>query len=150
MMRIKMKNPSLDQTVGPRDEEKKKRQSQQAPQRRRQPRPLQLKKPPTPDRAWNKTLPATHGSIQPWISNLAKQTDSRSSFNDLIDTLVDFSAFLMNRIKVDTLTPELLAGPSYELIKGSCKSLVELKFFLEEVYKATTDQLDWNNPEGST
>nr|GFC85643.1 hypothetical protein [Tanacetum cinerariifolium] len=26
--------------------------------------------------------------------------------------------------------------------------LVELEFFLEEVYKATTDQLDWNNPEG--
>nr|GEX16737.1 hypothetical protein [Tanacetum cinerariifolium] len=36
----------------------------------------------------------------------------------------------------------------YELMKGSCKSLVELKFFLEEVNKATTDQLDWNNPEG--
>nr|GEW48046.1 hypothetical protein [Tanacetum cinerariifolium] len=32
-------------------------------------------------------------------------------------------------------------------MKGSCKSLVELEFFLEEVYKATTDQLDWNNPE---
>nr|GEZ41147.1 hypothetical protein [Tanacetum cinerariifolium] len=56
--------------------------------------------------------------------------------------------FLMNRLKVDTLTPKLLAGPTYELMKGSCKSLVELEFFLEEVYKATTDQLDWNNPEG--
>ncbi|GJV42740.1 hypothetical protein Tco_1421180 [Tanacetum coccineum] len=33
-------------------------------------------------------------------------------------------------------------------MKGSCKSLVELKYFFEEVYKATTDQLDWNNPEG--
>nr|GFB84300.1 hypothetical protein [Tanacetum cinerariifolium] len=37
-----------------------------------------LKKPLTPDRAWNKTLPATHRSIQPWISDLAKQADSRS------------------------------------------------------------------------
>nr|GEX18476.1 hypothetical protein [Tanacetum cinerariifolium] len=54
----------------------------------------------------------------------------------------------MNRLKVDTLTPELLAGPTYELMKGLCKSLIELEFFLEEVYKATTDQLDWNNPEG--
>nr|GEX42497.1 hypothetical protein [Tanacetum cinerariifolium] len=81
-------------------------------------------------------------------SELAKQADSRSSFNELMDTLVDFSAFLMNRLKVDTLTPELLAGPTYELMKGSCKSLVELEFFLEEVYKATTDQLDWNNHEG--
>nr|GEY50981.1 hypothetical protein [Tanacetum cinerariifolium] len=62
------------------------------------------------DRDWNKTLSATHGSIQPWISELAKQTDSRSSFNELMDTPVDFSAFLMNRLKVNTLTPKLLAG----------------------------------------
>nr|GEW41704.1 hypothetical protein [Tanacetum cinerariifolium] len=51
-------------------------------------------------------------------------------------------------LETDTLTRELLAGQTYELMKGSCKSLVELEFFLEEVYKATTDQLDWNNPEG--
>nr|GEW75160.1 hypothetical protein [Tanacetum cinerariifolium] len=84
---------------------------------------LKQKKPPTPYTAWNKTLPATHRSIQPWISDLAKQADSRSSFNELMDTPVDFSAYLMNRLKVDTLTPKLLAGPTYELIKGSCKSL---------------------------
>nr|GEX46276.1 hypothetical protein [Tanacetum cinerariifolium] len=40
------------------------------------------------------------------------------------------------------------AGPTYKLLKGSCKSLVELEYHLEEVYKATTDQLDWVNPEG--
>nr|GEZ24200.1 hypothetical protein [Tanacetum cinerariifolium] len=108
----------------------------------------QQKKPLTSDRDWNKTLPATHGSSQPWISKLAKQTDSRSSFNELMDTPVHFSSFLMNRLKVDTLTPELLAGPTYKLMKGSCKSLVELEFFLEEFYKATIDQLDWINPEG--
>nr|GEX04443.1 hypothetical protein [Tanacetum cinerariifolium] len=87
-------------------------------------------------------------SAPPWINNLAKKANSHTSFNELIDTPVDFSAFVMNRLKVDTLTPELLAGPTYLLMKGSCKSLVELEFFLEEVYKATTDQLDWNNPEG--
>nr|GEU89201.1 reverse transcriptase domain-containing protein [Tanacetum cinerariifolium] len=108
----------------------------------------QQKKPPTPNRDWNKTLPATHKSIQPWISELAKQADSRSSFNELMDTPADFSAFLMNRLKFDTLTPELLAGPTYKPMKGSCKSLVELEFFREEVYKATTDQLNWNNPKG--
>nr|GEU75233.1 hypothetical protein [Tanacetum cinerariifolium] len=105
-------------------------------------------KPPTPDRAWSKTLPATHGRIQVWISNLAKKADSRTSFNELMDTPVDFSAFMMNQLKVDTLTPELLVGLTYELMKGSCKSLVDFEFFLEEVYKAITDQLDWNNPEG--
>nr|GEX43771.1 hypothetical protein [Tanacetum cinerariifolium] len=80
-------------------------------------------KPLTLDRAWNKTLPSTHGSIQPWISNLAKQLDSRSSFNELMDTPVDFLAFLMNRLKVDTLTPELLAGLTY---KGYIKWIEDL------------------------
>nr|GEV02161.1 retrovirus-related Pol polyprotein from transposon TNT 1-94 [Tanacetum cinerariifolium] len=89
-------------------------------------------KPPTPDCAWNKTLPATHGRIQLWITNLAKKVDSRTSFNELMDTPVDFLAFVMNRLKVDTLTPKLLAGPTYELMKGSCNSLVELEFFLKE------------------
>nr|GEU78037.1 reverse transcriptase domain-containing protein [Tanacetum cinerariifolium] len=105
-------------------------------------------KPPTLDRDWNKTLPAVHRSVQPWISKLAKHADSRSSFDELMDTPLDFSNFLMNRLRVDTLTPELLAGPTYELMKGSCKSLVELEYHLKEVYKATTDQLDWVNPEG--
>ncbi|GKA05547.1 hypothetical protein Tco_0684667 [Tanacetum coccineum] len=52
--------------------------------------------------------------------------DSRDSFNEPIDTPFDFLAFVMNWLKVDALTSELLA----------------------EVYKPTTDQLDWNNPEG--
>ncbi|GKD04535.1 hypothetical protein Tco_1179509 [Tanacetum coccineum] len=74
--------------------------------------------------------------------------DPRVSFNELMDTPLDFSTFIMSRLKVDTLTPELLTGPTFELIKGSCKSLIELEYFLEEVYKATTDQLDWINPKG--
>nr|GEU81278.1 reverse transcriptase domain-containing protein [Tanacetum cinerariifolium] len=52
--------------------------------------------------------PITEASQHPEC-DLAKQADSRSSFNELMDTPVDFSAFLMNRLRVDTLTPELLA-----------------------------------------
>nr|GFA53953.1 hypothetical protein [Tanacetum cinerariifolium] len=81
--------------------------------------------PPTPDRDWNKTLLVVQGSAQTWISELAKQADFRSSFNELLDTPIDFSNFI-----------------------GSCNSLTELEYYLEEVYKATTDQLDWVNPEG--
>nr|GEY33432.1 hypothetical protein [Tanacetum cinerariifolium] len=79
---------------------------------------------------------------------LAKQADTRSSFIELMDTPMDFSNFIMNRLRVDTLTSKLLAGPTYDLMKGSCKSLIELEYNLEEVYKATTDQLDWVKPEG--
>ncbi|GJZ75684.1 hypothetical protein Tco_0640149, partial [Tanacetum coccineum] len=55
------------------------------------------------------TLPAAPGPIQPWISNLARKEDTGDLFNELLDTPLDFSAFVMNRLKVDTLTPELLA-----------------------------------------
>nr|GFB87526.1 hypothetical protein [Tanacetum cinerariifolium] len=108
----------------------------------------QPRKPPSPDRAWNTALPAAQGNAQSWISELAKQADAHSSFNELLDTPIDFSNFIMHQLNVDTLTPDLLAGPTYELIKGSCSSLTELEYHLEEVYKATTDQLDWVNPEG--
>ncbi|GKD25725.1 hypothetical protein Tco_1231939 [Tanacetum coccineum] len=79
-----------------------------------------------------KTLPAAHGPIQPSISSLATKEDTRNSFNKLMDTPQDFLAFVMNRLKVDTLNPELLAGPTFELMKGSSKSLVELKYFLKK------------------
>nr|GEU98402.1 hypothetical protein [Tanacetum cinerariifolium] len=81
----------------------------------------QPRKPLTPNRDWNKTLPAIQGSAQSWISELAKQADARSSFNELLDTPLDFSNFIMNRLGVDTLTPELLAGLTYELMRGSCQ-----------------------------
>nr|GEU83550.1 hypothetical protein [Tanacetum cinerariifolium] len=73
----------------------------------------QQQKPPTPDRDWNKTFSATHGSIQPWISELAKQSDSRSSFNELMDAPLDFSNFLINRLNVN---PEGQQYP-YNLLK---------------------------------
>ncbi|GKE28528.1 hypothetical protein Tco_1443912 [Tanacetum coccineum] len=103
---------------------------------------------PSLDHDWNKTLPDAHRPVQPWLSYLAQKEDPRESFNELIDTLLDFSAFVMNSLKDDTLTPELLTCPTFELMKGPCKSLVELEYLFEEVYKATTEQLDWNNPEG--
>nr|GEZ09189.1 hypothetical protein [Tanacetum cinerariifolium] len=108
----------------------------------------QPRRPPSPDRAWNATLPAAQGDAQSWISDLARQTDARLSFNKLLDTPIDFSNFIMHRLNVDTLTPDLLVGHTYELMRGSCTSLTELEYHLEEVYKATTDQLDWVNPEG--
>nr|GEV08572.1 ribonuclease H-like domain-containing protein [Tanacetum cinerariifolium] len=48
--------------------------------------------------------------------------------------LQDFSNFIMNRLRVNTLTPELLAGPTFDLMKGSCTSLIKLEYHLEEVY----------------
>nr|GFD02330.1 hypothetical protein [Tanacetum cinerariifolium] len=92
----------------------------------------QPRRPPSLDRDWNKTLPAAQGDAQLWISDLARQTDAHSSFNEILDTPIDFSNFIMNRLNVNTLTPELLASPTYELMRGSCTSLTELEYYLEE------------------
>nr|GFD49232.1 hypothetical protein [Tanacetum cinerariifolium] len=41
----------------------------------------QPRRPPSPDHAWNTTLPASQGDAQSWISDLARQTNACSSFN---------------------------------------------------------------------
>ncbi|GJR73189.1 putative ribonuclease H-like domain-containing protein [Tanacetum coccineum] len=63
---------------------------------------------PSSDLFWNKTLPTDHGRVQPWLGNLAREEGPRESFDELMDTPLDFLTFMMNRLKVDTLTPELL------------------------------------------
>nr|GEW20329.1 hypothetical protein [Tanacetum cinerariifolium] len=97
----------------------------------------------TPKEKATRTAGKSTQGIQLWISELAKQAEFCSSFNELMDTPVDFSAFLMNRLKVDTLTLELLAGLTYELMKGSCKSLVELEFFLDEIMGTSSGLKAW-------
>nr|GFA28254.1 hypothetical protein [Tanacetum cinerariifolium] len=78
---------------------------------------------------------------------MAQAVGTQSSFNEFLATPIDFSAFIMNRLKINNLTQEVLIGPTYDLIKGTCKSVVELEYQFEEVFKATNDRLDWNNPE---
>ncbi|GKA17892.1 hypothetical protein Tco_0697729 [Tanacetum coccineum] len=144
MMRMKTKNPLLDQTGDSREEELEKNLSPLVHQRRRLPSQLESLK-----KGLNliKSLLTSFTEDHP-VDETTQNEDPRESFNELMNTPLDFSAFVLNQLKVDTLTLELLAGPTFELMKGSCKSLVELEYFLEEVCKATTNQLDWNNPEG--
>ncbi|GKC12656.1 hypothetical protein Tco_1009438, partial [Tanacetum coccineum] len=70
------------------------------------------------------------------------------TFNELMSTPIDFLAYAMNRLNINNLTKAVFVGPVYNLLKGTCKSCVELKYNMEECYKALNDQLDWNNPEG--
>ncbi|GKE78167.1 hypothetical protein Tco_1544287 [Tanacetum coccineum] len=76
-------------------------------------------RPPTPDSDWN-----------------------------LMSTPIDFSACVINHLKIDNLTQHHLVGPAFNLLKGTCKSRVELEYNFKECYKAITDRLDWNNPKG--
>ncbi|GKB62412.1 hypothetical protein Tco_0918598 [Tanacetum coccineum] len=64
-----------------------------------------------------------------------------------MNTPIDFSAYVMHNLKIDNLTQQLLVGPAFDLLKGTCKSRVELEYHFEECYKAVNDQLDCTNPE---
>nr|GFB67798.1 hypothetical protein [Tanacetum cinerariifolium] len=110
----KAKDPPLDQTGGPNDKKKETtRQMEETPlpmyetgaddqpivQASQHPEWFsQQRKPLSPDHAWNTALPAAQGDAQSWISDLARQADARSSFNELLDTPIDFSNFIMHRL----------------------------------------------------
>ncbi|GKB55980.1 hypothetical protein Tco_0912166, partial [Tanacetum coccineum] len=107
-----------------------------------------LNKPPTPDRAWNKSKSVDFRPPQKWISNIAKAIQPPCTFDELLSTPIDFSAYVINHLKIDNLTQEILVGPAFNLLKGTCKSFVKLRYHFKECYKAVNDRLDWHNPEG--
>ncbi|GKE71483.1 hypothetical protein Tco_1529555, partial [Tanacetum coccineum] len=106
------------------------------------------KRPLTPDPDWNKRQHVDFRPPETWISVIAHAEKPPTSFYELMDTPIDFSAFVMNRLNITNLTQELLVGLTFNLLKGTCKSRTELEYHFEECFKATTEQLDWHNPEG--
>ncbi|GJV82177.1 hypothetical protein Tco_1518047 [Tanacetum coccineum] len=104
-------------------------------------------RPPTPDPDWIKRQQVYFRPPQTRMSQAAHAEEPPTSFDELNDTSFDFSAFVMNRLKIPNLTKEILVGPTFNLFKGTCKSITELEYHLEECSKATTERLDWHNPE---
>nr|GFC48618.1 hypothetical protein [Tanacetum cinerariifolium] len=106
MMMIR-KDPPLDQIGGLRDEEKVGCMHQPA---------LYLNQLPG-------VQGAVQGSAQSWISELAKQTDARSSFNKLLDTSIDFSNFIMNWLDGRRVIPfEHFIDNDLEYLRGGASS----------------------------
>nr|GEU51661.1 hypothetical protein [Tanacetum cinerariifolium] len=85
-------------------------------------------KPMTPDRAWNDGKSIDSRPPQKWISNIAKARQPPRMFDEPIITHIAFSAYVMHNLKSDNLTQEILVGPAFNLLKGTCKSFVELEF----------------------
>ncbi|GKB16624.1 reverse transcriptase domain-containing protein, partial [Tanacetum coccineum] len=82
-------------------------------------------------------------------SNLDQQNCSSKkppiSFDELMSTPIDFSAYVMHNLKIDNLTQDLLIGPTFNLLKGTCKSHVELEYNFEESYA-----LSWKPCQGDS
>ncbi|GKE47054.1 hypothetical protein Tco_1478312 [Tanacetum coccineum] len=77
------------------------------------------KGPPTPYLEWNECKTIDNKPTHKCLSDLSKAEKTPKTFDDLMSTLIDFNAFVMNRL-----------------------SYIELKYNMEECYKALTDQLD--------
>ncbi|GJR86445.1 hypothetical protein Tco_0210456 [Tanacetum coccineum] len=92
-------------------------------------------RPPTPDPDWNKRQHVDFQPTQTWISVTARAEKPPTSFDELTDTPIDFSAFVLNRINITNLTQEHLVGPTFNLLKGTCKSLTELEYHFEEYHQ---------------
>ncbi|GJT20848.1 retrovirus-related pol polyprotein from transposon TNT 1-94 [Tanacetum coccineum] len=105
-------------------------------------------RPPTPDSEWNKCQVVLDQPEQPWFNQMVSATKDPLTFNDLMATPIDFSKYVLNRLKIDNLTQDLLLGPAYNLLKGTCTSNIKLEYNFQECFNALTDKLDWNNPEG--
>ncbi|GKB83722.1 hypothetical protein Tco_0950617 [Tanacetum coccineum] len=90
------------------------------------------KRPSTPDSEWNARKTIDFRSPQTWISKIAQAEKPTLSFDELMSTPIDFSAYGMNHLNIDKLTQEYLVGPTFNLLKGTCKSRLKLEYNFEE------------------
>ncbi|GJX14493.1 reverse transcriptase domain-containing protein [Tanacetum coccineum] len=60
--------------------------------------------PPTPDPDWNKRQHVDFRPSQTWISNIAHSKKPPTSFDELMDTSIDFSVFVINRLNITNMT----------------------------------------------
>nr|GFD55195.1 hypothetical protein [Tanacetum cinerariifolium] len=70
-------------------------------------KPTQPQKPTDPD--WNVDKTPQQGQNQSWLMTLASSAKKPSkTFDELMSTPIDFSAFIMNGLNINNLTQETL------------------------------------------
>nr|GEX22421.1 hypothetical protein [Tanacetum cinerariifolium] len=79
-------------------------------------------------------------------SGSSKGTKSQSKSYE--NTLINFSVYIMNGLKITNPTQETLLGPAFKLLKGTRTNFDDLEYDFEECYKALSEKLDCDNPKG--
>ncbi|GJT14618.1 hypothetical protein Tco_0861660 [Tanacetum coccineum] len=106
-------------------------------------KPTPPQEPTDPD--WNIGKTTQEGPTQNWLMTLAASTPTDKSlkdFDELMSTPIDFSGYILNGLKIENLTQEILLGPAFRLLKGTRSNYVELEYDFEECYKALLEKLD--------
>ncbi|GKD29051.1 hypothetical protein Tco_1239829 [Tanacetum coccineum] len=104
-------------------------------------------RPPTPDPEWNKRQVVFDQPEHPWFNQMVFPTKDPLTFNDLMATPIDVSMYVLNRLKIDNLTQDLLLGPAYDLLKGTCTSSIELEYKFQEHLTIAADYFFNNDLE---
>ncbi|GJY51783.1 hypothetical protein Tco_0442630 [Tanacetum coccineum] len=65
-----------------------------------------------------------------------------------MSTPIDFSGYILNGLKIENLTQEILLGTTFRLLKGTRSNYAKLEYDFEKCYKALSEKLDWENPKG--
>ncbi|GKD45089.1 hypothetical protein Tco_1269734, partial [Tanacetum coccineum] len=88
---------------------------------------------------WHVGKTPLKGPNQRWLMTLAASTSTDKSlkdFDELMSTPIDFSAYILNGLKIKNLTQETLLGLAFRLLKGTHTNYAELEYDFEECYKA--------------
>ncbi|GJT01834.1 integrase, catalytic region, zinc finger, CCHC-type containing protein [Tanacetum coccineum] len=102
------------------------------------------------DPDWHVSKILQEGPTQNWLMTPAASSfidKSLKDFDELMSTLIEFSSYILNGLKIENLTQEILLGPAFRLLKGTRSNYAELEYDFEECYKALSEKLDWENPE---
>nr|GEY23586.1 hypothetical protein [Tanacetum cinerariifolium] len=100
-------------------------------------------RPLTFDPEWNKHQVVLDQPAQPWFNQLVSALKDPLTFNNLMTTPINFSKYVLNGLKIENLTDQdILLGPAFNLLKGTCSSSIKLEYNFQERFNALTDKLD--------
>ncbi|GJU50126.1 hypothetical protein Tco_1219681 [Tanacetum coccineum] len=95
-------------------------------------KPKRPQEPTDPDSNEGKT--PQQGPTQSRLMTLASSADKQSkTFDELINSPIDFSAYIMKGLKITNLTQETLLGPTFKLLKGTRSNYAKLEYDFEEL-----------------
>ncbi|GJX22872.1 hypothetical protein Tco_0227317 [Tanacetum coccineum] len=99
-------------------------------------------RPETPNPDWHKEPNADDALEQNWFNEMVNAAKDPITFDDMLGSTIDFTKFAKNRLKKDKLTKADLEGPTFMLLKGTCRNSIELEYNLKQCYLALLGQLD--------
>nr|GEW24706.1 retrovirus-related Pol polyprotein from transposon TNT 1-94 [Tanacetum cinerariifolium] len=76
-------------------------------------------KPEVLDPDWNTVKTINDTLEQPLFNKMIQANKPSLTFDDLISTPIEFSAYAMNRLKLNEITREVLVGSVFNLLKGN-------------------------------